>query len=167
MKRVLKGVLAAVAALQLAAASPAAGRLARGAESAAADRAGVMSQTRGSRPRRRRTRDALTPGGWGGERIRFEVTAGGARGEDGCAHGRVEGRIVVDAAGRFDAEGVHYEERAGPERAGESAPRYPVRLSGRVGGSLMKLTVTRRDNGEEVGTYTLVRGGEAKLVKCQ
>lgn len=175
MKRMMKSTLAVVSALQLVAALPAAGRppasVVRGAEGvevpgAGAKRAEPMSQMRGKRPRRRRPPEALTPGVWGGERIRFEVTEDGALIEYDCAHGKVEGRIAVDAGGRFSVQGEHYEERAGPERAGESLPRYKVRLTGRVGGSLMRLTVTRADTKGVIGTYTLARGREAGLVKC-
>ena len=107
-------------------------------------------------------------GTWGGRHVRLRVRAagGGADVEYDCAHGTVEGRIAVDGGGRFSVSGDHYEEHAGPSRAGESAPRYRVRLTGSVGGSLMKLTVTREDTKELIGTYSLARGREAGLVKC-
>ena len=130
-------------------------------------RRAAMSQKGGTRARRGRAVDALTPGVWGGEHIRFEVTGRGARIEYDCAHGTVEGRIVVDGRGRFGVEGTHYEERGGPVRAGEGSAGYRVRLSGRVGGSLMRLTVTRADNRELIGTFSLARGREPELVKCR
>jgi hypothetical protein len=111
--------------------------------------------------------DALEPGVWGGEHIRFEVTERGARIEYDCAHGTVEGRIVVDGRGRFSVYGTHYEEHGGPVREGEGSAGYRVRLSGRVGGSLMKLTVTRAGTRRVVGTFSLARGREAELVKCR
>ena len=111
--------------------------------------------------------DALEPGVWGGRHIRFEVTGRGANVEYDCAHGTVEGRIVVDRRGRFTAYGLHYEERGGPSRPGDDAAGYRVRLNGRVGGSLMKLTVTRPDTKEVIGTYTLARDREPELVKCR
>lgn len=172
MSRRLKIVLA-VAALQLVAALPAAGRDGVGAASgaprvAAAERRRAPMSRRGvPRGRRKRVADPLLPGVWGGEHIRFEVTERGANIEYDCARETVEGRILVDAQGRFSAEGTHYEEHGGPVRADEDAGGYRVRLSGRVGGSLMKLTVTRADTKRRVGTYSLARDREANLVKCR
>jgi hypothetical protein len=116
---------------------------------------------------RRRAPDALTPGAGGGEHIRFVVTEAGANVEYDCAHGTVEGKIVVDAQGRFNAYGLHYEEHGGPSRLGDDAGGYRVRLSGRVGGSLLKLTVTRAGTRRVVGTFDLARDREPVLVKCR
>jgi hypothetical protein len=116
---------------------------------------------------RGRRADALTPGVWGGEHIRFEVTERGANVEYDCAHGTVEGRIVVDRRGRFSVKGMHYEEHGGPSRAGEEEVAYPGRLSGVVGGSLLKLTVTRAGTRRVVGRFSLARDREANLVKCR
>ena len=172
MKHGLKITLAA-AALWLAAASPAAGHVAGGAgrradaAAAAEGRGAPMSQAGGKRGVRRRTNGGLTPGVWGGEHIRFEVTERGAAIEYDCAHGTIEGRIVVDGQGRFNVYGLHYEEHGGPSRPGDDAAGYRVRLSGRVGGSLMKLTVTRPGTRELIGAFTLARDREANLVKCR
>lgn len=127
----------------------------------------AMTKVGGKRRVRRRAPDALVPGVWGGEHIRFEVTGRGANVEYDCAHGTVGGKIVVNAEGRFDVSGLHYEEHGGPVRAGGEAPGYRVRLRGRVGGSLMKLTVTRADTREAVGTFDLARDREPMLVKCR
>lgn len=150
----------ALAALQLFAALP----LMRG--STAEGRGASMTQG-GKKSVQRRAEDALTPGVWGGEHIRFEVTESGASVEYDCAHGTVEGKIVVDAQGRFSVYGTHYEERGGPVRPGDDARGYRVRLSGRVGGSLMKLTVTRAGTRKVIGTFNLARDREAMIVKCR
>ena len=125
-----------------------------------------MTQS-GKKAVRRNAPDALMPGVWGGEHIRFEVTESGAQIEYDCAHGTVEGKIVVDAQGRFNVYGMHYEEHGGPVRPGEDAAGYRVRLSGRVGGSLLKLTVTRAGTRKVVGTFNLARDREAMIVKCR
>jgi hypothetical protein len=44
---------------------------------------------------------------------------------------------------------------------------HRVRLSGRVGGGLMKLTVTRAGTGKLVGTFSLARGREPSVVRCR
>jgi hypothetical protein len=176
VNRRLKTTLAA-AALLLISAHAAAGGDARGvptrpphgavAVRTAPGRRTPMSQTGSTRGRRTRASDALTPGVWGGDHIRFEVTERGASVEYDCAHGTVEGRIVVGRDGRFSVTGMHYEEHGGPVRAGEDEVSYPVRLSGVVGGSLMKLTVTRAGTRRVVGTFSLARDREANLVKCR
>jgi hypothetical protein len=111
--------------------------------------------------------NALSAGVWGGEHVRLEVTEHGATIEYDCAHGVVEQRIIVDRAGRFNVAGTHYEEHGGPVHASDNESGYAVRLSGRVGGSLMKLTVTRAGTKKTVGTFTLVRDREAQLMKCR
>jgi hypothetical protein len=117
------------------------------------------------RARRRRASDALLPGVWGGEHIRFEVTESGTNIEYDCAHGTVSGRIIVDDSGRFNVAGTHYREHGGPVREGEGSGGQPVRLTGRVGGSLMSLTVTR--GRETIGAYTLTRDNEGRVFKCR
>jgi hypothetical protein len=109
--------------------------------------------------------DALSPGTWGGDHMRFEVTEGGAKIDLDCAHASVEGKIKVDRAGRFNVWGTYYQEHGGPVREEEEARGERVRLTGRVGGSLMKLTVTR--GATQVGTYTLTRDREARVIKCR
>ena len=116
---------------------------------------------------RRRAPDTLMPGMWGGRHIRFEVTENGANIEYDCAHGTVEGKIGVDSQGRFNVYGTHYEERGGPVRLGQEAKGYRVRLNGRVGGSLLKLTVTRAGTRRVVGTFTLARDREPEVFKCR
>ncbi|HEX8337738.1 MAG TPA: hypothetical protein VF621_13470 [Pyrinomonadaceae bacterium] len=164
MRHRLKLTLA-LAALQLFAALPADARGA-GRGPAAAGRRASMTQGR-TKGVRRRAPETLTPGVWGGEHIRFEVTETGANVEYDCAHGTVEGKIVVDGQGRFNAYGLHYEEHGGPVRLGGEAAGYRVRLSGRVGGSLMKLTVTRPGTRKVLGTFNLARDREPALVKCR
>ena len=163
MNRRLKMTIA-LAALQLFAALPATAHASRRG-SAAAGRGAPMTQGR-TKSVRRRAPETLMPGVWGGEHIRFEVTETGAKVEYDCARGTVEGKIVVDAQGRFNVYGLHYEERGGPVRPGGAGGGYRVRLSGRVGGSLMKLTVTRAGTRRVVGTFELARDREPSLVKC-
>jgi hypothetical protein len=169
LKVTLMKVTLAVAALQLFVVFPTAADVSTRAADGRAPwgRRALMSQGSGKSTRRKGAGDALVPGVWGGEHIRFEVTADGANIEYDCAHGTVEGRIVVDGRGRFSVAGMHYEEHGGPLRAGEDAGGYRVRLSGVVGGSLLKLTVRRADTKKLVGTFSLARDREAELVKCR
>lgn len=163
------------AALALAApnAGPHAPRASRAPYTAASNSAALGSgaygpstaQRRRRRSRRLRMADALLPGVWGGEHIRFEVSEGGARIELDCAHASVDGKVFVDGSGRFTAAATYQREHGGPVREEEEARGERVTLNGRVGGSLMSLTITRGRT--RLGTYKLARDREARVVKCR
>lgn len=123
------------------------------------------AQRRRRRSRRLRMADALLPGVWGGQHIRFEVTGDGARIDLDCAHASVEGKVYVDGSGRFSAAATYQREHGGPVREEEEARGERVTLTGRVGGSLMSLTITRGKT--RLGTYALTRDREAHVVKCR
>lgn len=130
----------------------------------------TSSPSAAQRRRRRRSRqlrkaDALMPGVWGGEHIRFEATEDGARVELDCAHASVDGKVYVDDSGRFTAAALYQREHGGPVREQEEARGERVTLTGRVGGSLMSLTITRGRT--RLGAYTLTRDREARVVKCR
>jgi hypothetical protein len=173
----MKRITLAVAALQLLAALAAGGHNARAGAFIKAPAAGdgspavvkraPMSQATSRRGGQRRAPNSLLPGVWGGKHIRFEVTDNGATVEFDCAQATAEGRIVVDRAGRFSVAGTYNEEHGGPVRSDESSAGVPVRFSGRVGGSLMTLTITRAGTREAIGTFALTRDRETRLVKCR
>jgi hypothetical protein len=132
--------------------------------SASSSRTSNASGVQRRRRVRRRGTDALLPGVWGGRHIRFEATGGGAEIEFDCARASVVRRIVVDAAGRFNADATYYRE-SGARPVTDEPPRGDaVRLTGRVGGSIMSLTIRR--GGESLGTFSLARGREPRLTKC-
>jgi hypothetical protein len=165
MRRRYKTTLAVIALQLFAALACAPDAAASGYAASGLRTSGASSVQRRRRARRLRLADALSPGVWGGEHMGFEVTEGGARMDFDCAHGTVEGRIFVDRAGRFSVEGTYYQEHGGPVREEEEARGERVRLTGRVGGSLMRLTVTRGNT--QLGTYTLTRDGAARVFKCR
>jgi hypothetical protein len=108
---------------------------------------------------------ALT-GSWGGPHISLEITATGARVEYDCAHGTIDGPIIPDRSGQFEAMGTHTAEHGGPVREDEEEAGRPARYRGKVSGKTLTLTVTLADSGEEVGTFTLTRGATPRLTKC-
>ena len=69
--------------------------------------------------------------------------------------------------GRFDVIGRHVRETPGPIRLGRTPPPRPARYVGKVTGGEMTLTVTLTDTPEEIGSFTLVRGSEGRIRKCQ
>lgn len=109
----------------------------------------------------------LAEGLWGGGHIRMDVKAAETKIEFDCGHATIASKILIDPRGRFVAKGTHFEERGGPVRQGEVAHGYPVEFRGTVKGQNMKLTVTRTDTNEVLGTFSLTRGREPELVKCR
>jgi hypothetical protein len=109
----------------------------------------------------------LPEGSWGGEHIRMDVKAELTKIEFDCAHATISSKILIDPRGRFVVKGTYFEERGGPVRQGDEGPSYPVQFRGTVKGKDMKLTVTRTDTQELLGTFSLTHGREPELVKCR
>ena len=107
----------------------------------------------------------IPTGVWGGEHINIEVGTKSASIEYDCAHGVIEGPLVVDASGRFNLRGTHTPERGGPIRMNEQPPSQPATYVGSVTGSKMTLTLKLKDSEEE--TFTLEKGKQGELFKCK
>jgi len=108
---------------------------------------------------------ALT-GSWGGLHIGLELTAKSGTLEYDCAHGTIDGPVVPDREGRFEAAGTHTAEHHGPIREGEQSTSRPARYRGTVAGDTLTLTVTLADSKEEIGTFTLSRGAAPRITHC-
>jgi hypothetical protein len=109
--------------------------------------------------------DRVPNGDWGGQHVRLTVEDAGGRIEFDCAHGRLEGPLTLDGGGRFDVKGDLAGE-GGPVLKDEAANARPARYRGQTDGQQMSLEVTL-ESGESAGTFSLARGGRAKLVKCR
>lgn len=109
----------------------------------------------------------LRVGLWGGEHISMEVTARRTTIEYDCAHATIDQRITLDRRGQFNVSGKQVREQGGPVRQNELLNSYPAQFTGRVSGTRMDLTVKRPDNGELIGTFTLIYGQQASLKKCK
>jgi len=105
-------------------------------------------------------------GSWGGEHIGITFTAQGASIEYDCAQGTIDGPVVPDGQGRFEATGTHTAEHGGPVRQGEEPEARPARYKGKLNGKTLTLTVILTDSGENAGTFTLTLGATPRLVKC-
>jgi len=121
----------------------------------------VESSARGRKPRR------LAPGEWGGQHIRMNVGESSATIEYDCAHGQMNGPLVIDRRGRFDLKGTHSREHGGPIRQGESESSQPARYTGWTDGKRMTLTVTLTGARENIGTFNLTLGGSGRIFKCR
>jgi hypothetical protein len=109
--------------------------------------------------------DRVPSGQWGGEHVRLTVGEAGATVEFDCAHGTLDEPLVLDASGHFDVKGSLVGE-AGPIRKDDAGSSRPARYRGHTDGEHMTLEVTV-DEGESAGTFSLAKGGSAKLVKCR
>lgn len=105
-------------------------------------------------------------GEWGGDHIRLLLTETGGTLEYDCAHGTIDQPFVVDSAGRYQLTGTHTREHGGPIRRDEKPDKRPARYTGVADGDTMTLTVTLTDSNEVLGTFTLMRGRMARVVKC-
>lgn len=109
----------------------------------------------------------LAQGSWGGQHIRMEVGQASAKIEYDCAHGEINGPLVIDKRGRFSLKGTHSPEHGGPIRSDETAVNEPAIYSGWTDGKRMTLTVTLARRKETVGTFDLTLGGGGRVFKCR
>ena len=108
----------------------------------------------------------IARGLWGGPHISIEVGAESAKLEFDCAHGVIEGPLVVDSEGKFKLRGTLTPERGGPIRADETQRALPATYAGEIKGNTMTLTLKVSDE-DDTETFTLEKGKTGKLVKCK
>jgi hypothetical protein len=107
----------------------------------------------------------ISTGVWGGQHISMKVGAKSATIEYDCAHGVIDGPLVVDADGNFNLRGKHHMQHGGPIRADESSEGQPATYTGSIKGNEMTLRLKLGD--EEPQEFTLEKGKEGELVKCK
>ena len=110
-------------------------------------------------------------GPWGGRGIALTVEDSGAKIEMDCAHGRIAGRLVLDADGRFELPGTFTRERPGPVHMGPNGEAQeekgdPARYSGRVEGDTLRVSIRLESGGREMGPFELQAGTTPRLHKC-
>src|SRR5258708_11510866 len=108
----------------------------------------------------------LASGEWGGEHVRMSVGETGALLEFDCAHGGVDEALVVDEAGRFEANGRFVREHGGPTRKDEAEGGAPARYRGSAEGTSLVLEIALEE-GPPLGPFRLTLGGRARIVKCR
>ena len=109
-------------------------------------------------------------GAWGGPSIALTVEESGAKVELDCAHGRIDGRLVLDAEGRFELPGTVARERPGPVRMGpdgkaEEEKGVPATYSGKLDGDVLRLTI-RSEKGSDSRPLEARLGQAPRLHKC-
>lgn len=105
-------------------------------------------------------------GEWGGDHISMNVGEGSAKIEYDCAHGFIQGPLVVDDEGKFRLRGTFTPERGGPVRLGDTPPEQPATYSGELKGDTMTLILKIGDS-DDTETFTLEKGKTGNLVKCK
>lgn len=111
----------------------------------------------------------LAEGIWGGRGVVVRVSAEGAEVEFDCAHGTIEGRVELDARGRFDVAGTFVPEGGPVSVPADGALKekgLKARYRGRVEGNKMTLGVTIPETEGEPDELTLTHGQEPRLEKC-
>ena len=105
-------------------------------------------------------------GAWGGQGLALVVTEAGAHLEFDCGSGEIVTPLMADVDGALVVEGVFVPGRPGPVRDNEEPARFPARYEGRVSADRLTLAVTLTDTRQSMGSFTLVKGGDATLRKC-
>ena len=105
-------------------------------------------------------------GEWGGDHISMNVGEGSAKIEYDCAHGYIQGPLVVDDQGKFRLRGTFTPERGGPVRLGDTPREQPATYSGELKGDTMTLILKIGDS-DDTETFTLEKGKAGNLVKCK
>ena len=110
--------------------------------------------------------DRVPTGDWGGEHVRLTVTESGGTIEFDCAHGTLDEPLALDAERPLRRQGP-------PRRGGRPHPArtrreraLPPAIAATSDGRLMSLEVTL-EGGESAGTFSLAKGGAARLFKCR
>lgn len=103
-------------------------------------------------------------GAWGGDHLRLTLSDAGGELEYDCARGVMAEPLRPDANGAFDIRGFHFRGQGGPVRQHEPVDSVSARYTGTIRDNVMKLDV--RLPSENLGPYTLAKGGEARVVRC-
>jgi hypothetical protein len=110
-------------------------------------------------------------GAWGGRGASLTVESSGAKLELDCAHGRIEGRLVLDGDDHFELPGTFVRERPGPVHMGPSGDveekGEPATYSGRLDRGALRLSVHLDHGGRDVGPLELHLGQAPTIHKCR
>src|SRR6266498_5670316 len=74
----------------------------------------------------------LQPGTWGGQHIRIEVNGNFATIDYDCAHGTIDGPLILDSKGGFSWGGIYARERPGPIRRDQKSTDRKAIYTGSV-----------------------------------
>lgn len=114
------------------------------------------------------TPSAVDPlGPWGGEGIRLEIVATGGTMEFDCATGTIDAPLLLDEDGTFSLPGTFTLGHGGPDIEGQEPVPVPATFGGSVLGDRMTLEGRFGPQDTRIGPYTLGKGQDPLLRKCQ
>ena len=116
-------------------------------------------------PNVNKTEGRVPEGKWGGQHVRLEVSKDGAEVEFDCAHGRLNGPLILQN-GRFATTGTFVRER-GRVRADGVEQGQTTYFRGEINGSRMTLVLSFSEGDTEGETFTLTHGADGRLYKCK
>ncbi len=105
-------------------------------------------------------------GNWGGEHVSAILAENGGSLTFDCAVAAIDGGIIPESSGRFEAAGTYTREHGGPVLEGEVLPKLPARFTGEVGRNRFTLAVTLVGTGETIGSFTLHSGSDGRVLRC-
>jgi hypothetical protein len=109
---------------------------------------------------------SLKAGRWAGPHVSMVVTSERTDIEFDCGQASVDGAIPLDRDDAFSVTGTFVQERPGPTTP-NGPPRRPMRLTGSIKNDTMDMRVMLTDQNEDLGSFTLAFGADARLVKCK
>ena len=101
---------------------------------------------------------------WGGEHVELRLKHNGGELTFDCANGRFDEILKADRQGRFTVRGVYTPEHHGPVRDDINLSR-PVVYAGTIHKNDMTLEI--HQEGAPVQTYSLIKGRDGALTRCQ
>ena len=109
----------------------------------------------------------LSPGVWGSNRARMEITQDGATIQFECAQGTINGAIRPDANGKFTATGTYSPEKGGPVSRDNAPEQRPATYEGTIVGDTMHLRAMLADKSLDLPPFALTRGKPGRIVRCR
>jgi len=109
---------------------------------------------------------SLENGTWGGTGVALEVTSAQASIQFDCARGQTEKPLRIRKDGTFEATGTFERSGPGPIRLDSPPTTRKVTYKGKMTGKTMSLSLRDSISGEDLGSFTLTKGGEGRLHRC-
>ena len=103
---------------------------------------------------------------WGGDHVTMTIAATGTHVELDCAHGDFSGVLSTDARNQFSVAGTFVREHGGPVRADQAPDIRPAIFAGSLQANSMALTIRLSDTDDLIGSFSLARGAQGRIVKC-
>ena len=104
---------------------------------------------------------------WGGQDVRLQITAQGATVEFDCADGKILEPISADAKGEFTAHGTYTPSPRGPMRKNPPPRDISAVYKGTISGDTMHLQLSVENKEIQLPLFTLMKGKDGHLVRCQ